>query len=154
MPEQEKSFVKKLFQTKKARLLYFIYRRRKIRNDSGVKAKLKRVFNYKSDGHLYHDLDLLKNSGLIEEKNGYLAISKSGRAEFQLLEILRLTTFLSVGYGGYILFGAIFMYNWLPINFQIPLYSVAVVLFAIAILCYYTFRTFRPLPPDPSEEIE
>jgi hypothetical protein len=47
MPKQEKSFVKKLFQTKKARLLYFIYRRRKIKNDSGVKAKLKRAFNYR-----------------------------------------------------------------------------------------------------------
>lgn len=153
MCPEEKTLVKKLFQTRRSRLLYFIYRRRRIRNDSGVKSKLRRAFEYKSDGHLYHDLGLLTSSGLIEEKNGFLAITKRGRAEFQLLETLRITSIMSVCYGVYILALALLLYTNLSISLQSPLYTVAVILFAIAILCNYSFRTFRPLPPDSSEEI-
>lgn len=149
---QERILLRKIFQSRRSRLLYLIYRKRKLKNDIGFKSKLKRAFDYRSDGHLYHDLSLLGSSGLIEEKNGFYLITKKGRAEFQLLETLRLTTALAAGYGAYLLVWTILILSNAQINIQTPLYAVSFILFAIAILCFHTFRTFRPLPPDSSEE--
>jgi hypothetical protein len=146
--------ISKIFQTKRARLLYFLYLKRKIKNDSGVKSKLRRGFSYKSDGHLYHDLDLLNSTGLIEEKEGSILITKKGRAEFRLLETLRLTTLLAASFGLYLFVNTLLLYRNLPFSFQSPLFSVSFVLIAIAILCGYTFRAFKPLPPNMTETIE
>ena len=135
-------------------MLYLIYQKRKIRNDSGVKSKLKRAFHYKSDGHLYHDLNVLTELGLIKEKNGFLAITKKGRGEFTLLEILRTTAVIIAFYGIYIFTWTVFRYGNTPLEFQSLYYSVSLTMIAISILLYYTFRSFKPLPPDPSEKIE
>ena len=154
MCPQRKTLIKSNYQTRKARMLYFIYSRRKIRNDLGVKSKLKRAFNYKSDGHLYHDLHTLIDLELIEEKESFFVITKKGRGEFQLLETLKVTAIIIAFYGIYIFAWNLLFYSNLPLNYQSPYYSIALTFLAIALLIYYSFRSFRPLPPDPSEEIK
>ena len=153
MSSQDKTLIKSQYQTRRTRILYLIYRRRKIRNDLGVKSKLKRAFHYKSDGHLYHDLNVLIDLGLIKENQDFFAITKKGRSEFQLLETLRITSFIMAFYGIYFLAWALLFYGNIPFNFQSTLISVALIFIAIAILLHYSYRSFRPSPPDPSEQI-
>lgn len=154
MDDEERTLLQSQYQTRRIRMLYLIYRKRRIENSPGIKAKLGRAFQYKSDGHLYPDLNTLKELGLIEEKSNYYYITKKGRKEFRLLETLRLTSFIMLFYGTYILLWTFFIDMDLSFTFKSPFFSIALIFFAIAILFYYTFSSYRPLSPDSSEKIE
>src|SRR2546428_8390395 len=85
-------------QSPRYKLLFFIYQHRKI-DPSIEKSRLARAFGYKSDGHFYEDLDVLKGMGLVVEDNQGLRITRKGRKEFMPIGILWLGAVLSFLYG-------------------------------------------------------
>ncbi len=148
---QNRITIKNQFQTKRSRLLYFIYQKRKIKNHAGIKSKLAKAFEYKSDGHFYHDFNYLVNSGLLEENGDYLRITKTGRSEFRLLGTMRFAILITLLFGFYYFIAPITFLSSFPIVFNLYIYFASVIFFTVAILCYFTFKTFRPRPPSDEE---
>ena len=73
-------------QSPRTKLLYFIYTasNSRIKAESGVKSSLSSALGYKSDGHFHYDWNYLMNAGMIEEKQGYFAVTEAGKKEFTL----------------------------------------------------------------------
>ena len=150
MRQKTKGLLKTQFQTKRCRLLYFIYQKKKIRSE---KSKLKRAFDYSSDGHLHPDLNYLIQEGLLNEKDGFLRVTRYGRREFLLLDTLKTTTLISILFFVYFFISPILLYQNLPFNFQWALYTASIVFFTIAVLTRFALKTFEPMPPEHPEEL-
>jgi len=75
---------KNKLQSPRTKLLYFIYccHDSSLKDESGIKSKLRKALGYKSDGHFYHDLNYLLGSGLIANTDGYFKVTKKGKEEF------------------------------------------------------------------------
>ncbi|MCW4010167.1 MAG: hypothetical protein NWF05_06055 [Candidatus Bathyarchaeota archaeon] len=73
-------------QAPRTKLLYLIYSAPHSRVNAipGVKSQICSALGYKSDGHFHHDWNYLISSGMIEEKNGYFAVTEDGKKEFAL----------------------------------------------------------------------
>lgn len=156
MPKRSKSIIKSQFQTRRTRLLYFIYKSRggKIKNDLGIKSRLRRAFKYKSDGHLYHDLKYLMDNGLLEEMNGYYKVTKAGREEFRLLSTLQLAIFLSLFLGLYvIILGLAEMLTSAVLVGANFLIYMGVIMLAFGVIYWFSLRVFSPHPPDIKDEL-
>ncbi|MEM2173076.1 MAG: hypothetical protein QXS66_07545 [Thermoproteota archaeon] len=65
-----------VLQSKRYRVLYYLYKKRKIREFPGIKSELAKLFGYESDGHFYYDWNTLLNEGLLAEKEGFIKIKK------------------------------------------------------------------------------
>ena len=160
MSKRSKSIIQSQFQTRRTRLLYFIYksRGRKIKNDPGIKSKLRRAFKYNSDGHLYHDLKYLLDHGLLEEINGYYKVTKAGRQEFTLLSTLRLAIFVSFFVGFYVIILAltqILISNVLIAADLVMLFFIemGLVMMGYGAVYWLSLRAFSPHPPDIKDEL-
>lgn len=160
MSKRSKSIIRSQYQTRRTRLLYFIYEShgRKIKNDQGIKSRLRRAFEYKSDGHLYHDLKYLIEQGLLEEINGYYKVTKAGRQEFTLLSTLQLATLASFFIGFYIIFVPLAQ----MLAFLILLQGIFVMLFFLGMglvmigygaIYWISLRAFQPRSPDLKDEL-
>ncbi len=143
------------FQTKRSRLLYFIYtsKGRKIKSDSGIKSKLRRAFDYSSDGHLYHDLEYLKRQGLLEEKDGYYKVTRKGAREFTLVSTLWIAAWTSLVLGAYILILAV-LQIMSSVVFVGPQFVVmlGIMMFGFGALYWLSLKDFRPRSPSSDEE--
>jgi len=141
-------------------LLYFIYKSkgRKIKNDPGIKSRLRRAFGYKSDGHLYHDIRYLIQQGLLEEIDGHYRVTKTGRQEFKLLSTLQLAILVSFFIGFYVIFLALAP----MLGFGVLLQGIFVVLFFLemglvmigyGVVYWLSLRAFSPRSPDLKDEL-
>lgn len=142
------------FQTRRSRLLYFVYcaNKGRIKNAPGIKSKLCKIFGYKSDGHFYHDLKYLIDSGLLIEENGYYRITKKGKAEFLLLNSLKIGVFVSV------ILGILSIYYYWALKTSAPIYYESVLILGISlimigVLYYITRKRFMPDIPQDAREL-
>ncbi|MCW4017164.1 MAG: hypothetical protein NWF00_00540 [Candidatus Bathyarchaeota archaeon] len=73
-------------QSPRTKLLYFIYSapHNRIKAEPGVKSTICAALGYKSDGHFHYDWNYLVNAGMLEEKQGYFAVTDEGKNEFVL----------------------------------------------------------------------
>ena len=73
-------------QAPRTKLLYFIYSApsSRIKAEPGVKSSISSALGYKSDGHFHYDWNYLINAGMIEEKQGYILVTDTGKREFAL----------------------------------------------------------------------
>jgi hypothetical protein len=68
-------------QSPRTKLLYTIYSasNSKIKAEPGIKSNLSAALGYKSDGHFHYDWNYLVDAGMIEEKQGYIAVTEQGK---------------------------------------------------------------------------
>jgi hypothetical protein len=73
-------------QSPRTKLLYLIYSapHSRIKAAPGVKSQICTALGYKSDGHFHHDWNYLEDAGMLEEKDGYFAVTENGKKEFAL----------------------------------------------------------------------
>lgn len=73
-------------QSPRTKLLYFIYSapNSRIKAEPGIKSNVSSALGYKSDGHFHYDWNYLISAGMMEEKQGYFAVTDSGKKEFAL----------------------------------------------------------------------
>jgi hypothetical protein len=73
-------------QSPRTKLLYLIYSapNGRIKAEPGVKSSICSALGYKSDGHFHYDWNYLLGAGMIEEKQGYFAVTEDGKKEFAL----------------------------------------------------------------------
>jgi hypothetical protein len=73
-------------QAPRTKLLYFIYSApsSRIKAEPGVKSSISSALGYKSDGHFHYDWNYLINAGMIEEKQGHILVTDTGKREFAL----------------------------------------------------------------------
>lgn len=78
--------IKTAFQSPRTKLLYFIYLapENRIKDEPGIKSKIRKALHYRSDGHFYYDLRYLLQLNLLEEKQGYFIVTSKGKEEFKL----------------------------------------------------------------------
>jgi hypothetical protein len=71
-------------QAPRTKLLYLIYSapHSRIQAVPGVKSQICTALGYKSDGHFHHDWNYLVDAGMLEEKDGYFAVTDVGKKEF------------------------------------------------------------------------
>jgi hypothetical protein len=151
MVRRSTSTIQSQFQTRWTRLLYFIYRskKRRIRNDPGIKSKLRRAFNYESDGHLYHDIKYLFENGLLEEKDGFYVVTRKGRQEFRLLSTLWSAIVLSLFLGPYIMaLAAVQILTSVTTVGPEFVMLLGVIMLGYGATYWFALRAFTPRPPD------
>jgi len=156
MRKRRESTLKSQFQARRTRLLYYIYKskNRQIKDDLGLKSRLKRAFKYKTDSHLHHDLNYLIDHGLLKEKNGFYKVTKRGREEFKLLLTLRLAFFMSLLLGSYIIIGSLAELLLSMVLFGTLFFLVlGFGLIAYGLIFWYSLKKFSPGPPDIREEL-
>ncbi len=85
-------------QSPRTKLLYFIYSAQgsKIKAEPGVKSNISSALGYKSDGHFHYDWNYLINAGMIEEKQGYFAVTDTGKKEFALYSTAAMNNWIMV----------------------------------------------------------
>ncbi|MEM2981216.1 MAG: hypothetical protein QW385_07645 [Thermoproteota archaeon] len=140
-----------LFQSRRYRLLYYFYVKRKIREFPGIKSELAKLFGYESDGHFYYDWNTLLEKGFLVEKDDFIKITKKGIGEFKLLIALKIATLFSI------MLGVLQLYYFciaiigigIPFLFVLSiLLSSSIILLWTSILCFRVLRDFTPkLPP-------
>ena len=88
-------------QSPRTRLLYFIYSApsSKIRAEPGVKSNISSTLGYKSDGHFHYDWNYLISANMIEEKQGYFAVTDTGKKEFALYSTASMSNWIMVTIG-------------------------------------------------------
>ena len=101
-------------QSPRMKLLYFIYKApsSKIKDVPGIKSKLRKALDYRSDGHFYHDLNHLLESGMLEKKDDYYIVTKEGKEKFELHSTLFKISIASIALG----ITLIFYYFLLELN--------------------------------------
>ena len=85
-------------QSPRTRLLYFIYSApsSKIKAEPGVKSNISSTLGYKSDGHFHYDWNYLISASMIEEKQGYFAVTDTGKKEFALYSTASMSNWIMV----------------------------------------------------------
>ena len=85
-------------QSPRTRLLYFIYSApsSKIKAEPGVKSNISAALGYKSDGHFHYDWNYLISASMIEEKQGYFAVTDTGKKEFALYSTASMSNWIMV----------------------------------------------------------
>ena len=85
-------------QSPRTRLLYLIYSapNSRIKAVPGAKSSISAVLGYKSDGHFHYDWNYLTNAGMIEEKQGYYAVTDTGKKEFALYSTASMSNWIMV----------------------------------------------------------
>ena len=85
-------------QSPRTRLLYFIYSApsSKIKAEPGVKSNISSALGYKSDGHFHYDWNYLISASMIEEKQGYFAVTDTGKKEFALYSTASMSNWIMV----------------------------------------------------------
>jgi hypothetical protein len=71
-------------QAPRTKLLYLIYSapHSRILAVPGLKSQICAALGYKSDGHFHHDWNYLAEAGMLEERDGYFAVTDEGKKEF------------------------------------------------------------------------
>ncbi len=64
-----------------------------------MKSQVCTALGYKSDGHFHHDWNYLVTAGMMEEKDGYFAVTESGKKEFSLQSTASKSNQIMVGIG-------------------------------------------------------
>ena len=104
-------------QSPRTKLLYFIYSapNSRIKAEPGVKSSISAAFGYKSDGHFHYDWNYLLGAGMIEEKQGYFAVTDTGKKEFALQSTASMSNWIMVAMGAAMIsFTAAVMLGFLP----------------------------------------
>lgn len=132
-----------LLQMNRYRMLYYFYKKRKVRNYPGMKSKIGKAFGYISDGHFYADWDYLLGEGLLIERNEYIEITKKGRREFFIFSNIEMARII------FAIMGMIFIYLWVlsTLGIQVPTFTFilyGLVMFASSALFHLTLRNFAP----------
>jgi len=146
-----------LLKMNKYRLLYFIWAYRgELKDEPGLKAKLAKLFGYKSDGHFYPDWEALFEDGFLVMKGDHVVITQKARRHFSFLLALNLMRWLSV-----IIATVLLIYivtstlHWNPPWFDLnSIYVISVstgFLFAMAIIGHYVYKNFVPSIPSKKE---
>lgn len=88
-------------QLPRTKLLYLIYSapHNRIKAAPGVKSQICTSLSYKSDGHFHHDWNYLVETGMLEEKEGYFAVTENGKKEFSLQSTASRSNQIMVGVG-------------------------------------------------------
>lgn len=88
-------------QLPRTKLLYLIYSAPhcRIKAAPGVKSQICNALSYKSDGHFHHDWNYLVETGMLEEKEGYFAVTENGKKEFSLQSTASRSNQIMVGVG-------------------------------------------------------
>lgn len=94
-------YLKDLLEMNRYRLLYYFHRHKEVEDREGLKAKLRKLIGYSSDGHLYHDLEDLVSEGMIEKKGERWRITRQGDFEFVYLDRLKSFSRLLLGLAAY-----------------------------------------------------
>ena len=81
------------------KLLYYIYKKGRIRDKPGLMAELRRLFGYSSDGHFYYDFNLLLREKLVEKRGDSYIITARGKREFWHIKIMQLSSCLHIAFG-------------------------------------------------------
>lgn len=155
MTKRRESTLKSQLQARRTRLLYYIYKskNRQIKDDLGIKSRLARAFKYKTDSHLYHDLNYLLDHGLLEENNGFYKVTKRGREEFKLITTLRLAFIMSLFLGLYVTFvGLTEIFSTVRFGSEFFL-LLGFILSTFGLIYWYSLKEFSPRPPDIREEL-
>jgi len=128
-------------------MLYYFYKKRKVKDYPGIKSRLTRAFGYKSDGHFYHDWNYLLNGEFLTKKDGYIKITRKGNKEFALLTTIQIAEIVSIA------FGVVFLLFWfmsflgLSLSPQVlPAYGIFML--AMSILYHKILKDFAPELPE------
>lgn len=134
----------------KYRMMYFVYSKGKLRDEPGINGKLGKLFGYKSDGHLYPDIQSLFDEGFLEKKEGFIIPTVKLGQEFA---IFKGAHYISVGC---VIMGAIlFAYaelvtmGYLRFNL-IAVGAASASLFVLALI--FTTAYSKLVPRLPSKE--
>jgi hypothetical protein len=134
-------------QSPRTRLLYFIYSApgSRIKASPGVKSGISSALGYKSDGHFHYDWNYLTTAGMIEEKQGYFAVTDKGKKEFALHSTASRSNLVMVIMGAAMVFYTV----WLELDI-LPKESFAIfgaVLLSIGVLFFVINRRNKPELP-------
>jgi hypothetical protein len=139
-------------QSPRTKLLYFIYSASngRIRAEPGFKSNISAALGYKSDGHFHYDWNYLIGAGMIEEKQGYYAITDLGKHEFALHETASRSNQIMI------IMGVAMVFFTLTVELGIvPVLSVmffGVALIVVGFVFLIVGRRSRPkLPPQAKE---
>lgn len=139
-------------QSPRTKLLYFIYSAQssKIKTEPGVKSNISSALGYKSDGHFHYDWNYLMNAGMIEEKQGYFAVTDTGKKEFALYATAAMNNWIMVIMGAAILsFSLGISFGYLPKE-SIMFFGAALIFIGATFLMIG--RKSKPkLPPKATE---
>ncbi|HSV48919.1 MAG TPA: hypothetical protein VLH35_01260 [Candidatus Acidoferrales bacterium] len=88
-------------QLPRTKLLYLIYSapHSRVKAAPGVKSQICSALGYKSDGHFHHDWNYLLDATMLEEKDGYFAVTENGKKEFSLQSNASRSNQIMVGLG-------------------------------------------------------
>ncbi len=106
-------------QSPRTRLLYFIYSASgsRIKAEPGVKSNISSALGYKSDGHFHYDWNYLMGAGMIEEKQGYFAVTDTGKKEFALYSTAAMSNWIMVIMGvAIVIFTVGLSFHLLPVE--------------------------------------
>lgn len=78
------------------KLLYYFYKHKKVKDEVGLKSKIKKIIGYSSDGHMYSDLERLEKDGMISKEGDYWKVTNKGKFEFFHLELLKFLAIILV----------------------------------------------------------
>ena len=139
-----------LLRSKRYKLLYYFYRKRRIRDSPGIKSELAKLLDYKSDGHFYSDWNYLLKDGFLIEKDGFIKITRKGISEFRLLDTLQIAMLFSLMFSTLQFYYLCIIVIGVPITIFSLLYlllSSGIGLLATAILCFIVVRDYTPKLP-------
>ena len=131
------------------KLLYFLYcaPKSRIKDEAGARAKMCQSLGFSSDGLFYYHLDHLTETGLIEQKNGYIAVTDEGKLEFRSTDTLSTFGLATVGIGiSFFFWYVLFKLGYL--NAEGVLGAGSVIVF-IGFILYIQGKRVEPrLPPE------
>lgn len=145
-----------LLQMHKYRLLYFIWFRGKVKDEPGLKAKLARLFGYKSDGHFYVDWDFLFENGFLVSEGGYIVATDKAQKQFSFLTLIKIMQWLSLVIAvALILFITASDLHWNPpllvLDSNLVIAVSAGFLIATAYVSHRVYNNFVPAIPSKEE---
>lgn len=140
-----------ILQMPKYRILYFIYSKGRLKDELGLNGKLGRLFGYKSDGHLWQDIESLFDEGFLEKRDGFIIPTAKLKEEFSIFKGARSISVGCITIGGILLgYAAGVTIGYL--RFTIVAVDVASSsLLALGILFAITYSKFVPKLPSKQE---
>jgi len=137
--------IKAELQSPRTKLLYFIYLApgSRIKNEPGIKSKIRKALGYKSDGHFYHDWEYLLRSSMLMEEGGYFVVTDKGKEEFAFCAPNLRHNFLIIGIGMML----IFLYG-LVIRGALPQHTIGVFGVILIFLGYFLLMFSKRNEPE------
>lgn len=135
-------------QSPRNRLLYLIYCAPKssIKDEPGIKAKIRKALGFSSDGLFYYHLDYLTKSGLVEQNGGYIRVTKEGKREFEIIETPANMAMATIFMG--LTFFIYYIIIKLGYSTLEPVLSAGLVTIFIGILFYLNAKRNEPKLPE------